>query len=414
MRKTTLFSFLLLLLLCYVVSPSLASIDDDDFGEDVEDIITTNNNNKKTLQQEDEWGFDEDEFEGFDQLKKEKKPFEPTNSDKTSSTSPGLAEPVNRPKFGLLEASYISFLVVFLVNYYFGKKQNETLANSWALTAKDLLKENFSKFGGSTTFLLTKHNANTFDVSCTGKQNCIGALFSLDLKKRHDLTSYFTAYITPTSDVLTIEVAMQPTQPFCFAIVKKKEEKQLRNLPEISEYANQSKAPASLTTKFVVHTDAPEVVDMILSKDMVEALNVYEPFISKIIYSDQSEQYDQYKNMLKIVMKIPPSEEMQTTMKSLIKMSLHIIDSVQSARLTKPALAKTEALRSKHTQAAAKQQHELQQQIAQQKKQERKQIEDQKYAKMTPEQQAKADDKERKKQMKAKAGKGKAVKMMFA
>ena len=93
--------------------------------------------------------FDTDEFEGIETIKKPAKEVE-----EEQASVPGMSPrflvfavtvyllliPVQpqqppKPKFGALEMCYITFIAIFLVNYYMGKKKNEKIATTWYTSA---------------------------------------------------------------------------------------------------------------------------------------------------------------------------------------------------------------------------------------------------------------------------------------
>jgi len=354
--------------------------------------------------QQDEF-YDADEFEGFEAIRKAKlAEAEPEPTPEAENLPPP------RPKFGLLEITYISFIAGFIVNYFIGKRKNERIATTWGLTYQNLFNTYFSKFGDSERFIITKESASSFSVTAnSGRARCIGAVFTLQLVKRHDLTSLAMSMFTNQRDTLSIDIAMHSHQPFVFGVAKKREEKaMLKNYRDVGEFGVLSRAPARLSN-FVVYTDSPEIVDDIFTKEIVDILVANESNFSSIGYTDRSQTYLQYKTILRIVYRLPPPGEVRK-LADLMKMVFLLMESFASVQLSKSTITKNEALRKKaggDTQERSE--HELRQELAQKKKMDKIAAERANYEKMTPEQQRKFDEKEAKRKLKAKQSKVKVV-----
>jgi len=311
---------------------------------------------------------------------------------------------------GTLEITYITFIAIFLGNWLVGKRKNDKIAKSWGQNFQNLFGSNFAKFGESERFGIIKESSSTFSVTASGgRARCIGAVFTLDLTKRHDLTSYFTSLFSNKRDTLTVDIAMHSHQPFCFGLAKKREEKQmLKNYKEVAEFGVLAKIPARLSPTYVLYTDSPEIGESIFTKEIIDTLVANEAYFSSIGYTDRSQTYLQYKTIMRIVYRLPPVEEMRK-LSDLMRMVFLLMESVSNVQISKNALAKNEALRKKAGATQDKSEHELRQELAQKKKLEKKAAERATYEKMTPEQQQKWDEKEAKRKLKAKQSKVKVV-----
>jgi hypothetical protein len=403
------------------VQQVIEEADDEFFDEEEEHLHSTKTvgvgtkielppKESKPLQSEDEFLYDADEFEGFEQPKKEhKRPSQPSKEQETVTLVEQFTEPQG-PKTWYLEIVYLSFMLLYGINYYIGKASNEKLANAWAVTFQDLFSSNFSMFGDKSEFLVTKDSASAFSVACAGRVHCYGAQVTIDLKKRHDLISWVTNLFSPRFDTVTIEVAMEHDvmQPFVFTLLKKREEKQfVKNHQDVAKYASPVAAPR-LSALYAVYAENDELVPAILTEEVVKTLNTYEQFVNSMYFSDQSSASRVFKKVLRFEYKLPSAQDM-AKLSTLMKMTFYMIDHVAGFRLSKPALAKNEKVRSKLVEDVARQTHEQRQELAQKKKLEKKLKTDEMVEKMSPEAQKRWEEKEYRKQLTKKQPKFKVV-----
>jgi len=350
----------------------------------------------KTLQQDDELLYDEDEFEGY-----ESKPKQPQ---KVASQTEEILTPdeplFHPPRTYGLEYSYIAFILFYATIYLWGRRENQLIVNSWAGTVHKLFSSNFSRFGEIQEFLVTKESQSLFTVDCAGRVHCQGAQLTLDLKKRHDLVSHITGLLSPKSDTVTFDVALETSvQPFVLACMKKKEEKQiLKEYKDLTQFGVPSSS--SLPSTFSVYTDTGEAAK-VLNSDVISLLRNNENYFQLIYCSDQSTITPKYPNILRFVYKLPKKKDMDKIL-PLMGLAFYIIDLIASKPFSKTAMQKTERARYALTMAAEKLAHEQRQELAQKKKQDRKQKEDEKFDKLAPEEQKRAEERDYKKKTKAK------------
>ncbi|MCL7041179.1 hypothetical protein MKW94_002778 [Papaver nudicaule] len=134
------------------------------------------------------------------------------------------------PRDFIVEIICVSFLIMFAVNYFTGKKENENIALSWAsrfATKDSIFDKNFSLLGtgdGKDTPLLLKEGQNVFKFYASGRRYCQGLLATMELKSRHDLISRVYNMIVPCKDEITFEVYMndESMDHVMFALAKKK------------------------------------------------------------------------------------------------------------------------------------------------------------------------------------------------
>lgn len=79
-----------------------------------------------------------------------------------------------------MEIVCISFLVMFGINFFTGKRENENIALAWATkfaTKDSIFEKNFSLLGvgeGDDSPLLLKEGQNVFKFYASGRRYCQG------------------------------------------------------------------------------------------------------------------------------------------------------------------------------------------------------------------------------------------------
>ncbi|KAK4401987.1 hypothetical protein Sango_0939400 [Sesamum angolense] len=152
--------------------------------------------------------WDEDEFEGIPHLNSppvtrvlDESAATVSESDAGSGAKNSEEDPRSNARFPKKLTSYwvevvcVPFLVLFTINYFMGKWENENIALAWAtkFAAKDsIFDKNFSLLGVGETEdspLLLKEGQNVFRFYASGRRFCSGLLATMVLKSRHDLIS---------------------------------------------------------------------------------------------------------------------------------------------------------------------------------------------------------------------------------
>lgn len=218
--------------------------------------------------------WDEDEFEGF----------EANQEQPASSSSKDVSKPSRKP-FGppnrrkrsifLKQDSYkwemlgLIALVVYLLNIYWGKRQNEAIALSWikAFVSKgSILEKNFSMVGGvdQDEEVLMKESCAEFKLYASGRRYCQGVLITLFLRSRQDLLSMVFHLISPRPETLEVDVFMNDMDmgPMVCLLTSPKLAKSLvRENRDLDIYAREigvKQIPNWPTEKVSVWTESPD------------------------------------------------------------------------------------------------------------------------------------------------------------
>ncbi|GAB2231241.1 hypothetical protein Droror1_Dr00027530 [Drosera rotundifolia] len=368
--------------------------------------------------------WDEDEFEGFptdlDDL--------PSQSEKITDSAPESVEvgPQSevKPVVVVAAASWrsytievicVSFLVVFLINYFTGKRENENLALAWAAkfaTKDTIFEKNFSLLGvgeGEDSPLLLKEGQNVFKFYASGRRFCQGVLATMELKSRHDLLARVYNMVVPCKDEICFEVYMNDDamDHVVFAVVKKKAAKgMLKEVPDLQRFTSLMNPPSGrkwVSEDLSIISESKEVAGDLITESVLDQVfgeRAFEKFGKAFISMHFSDQHvGTYKKKLVFKFAVPSADSM-ADMTRLVALVPYYIDLVGRCKLSSQARSKTDAARVKAAQEAYKELQNARQEALQKKKAEKKKMMEEAAAKLSAEAIQKREAKERARQMK--------------
>ncbi|XP_059648211.1 uncharacterized protein At5g49945-like [Cornus florida] len=363
--------------------------------------------------------WDEDEFEGI--------PVETipktTKSDENNATfvdSNSDSKTISNPKNVDVSRSFTveivcgSFLIMFAINYFTGRRENENIALSWAAkfaTKDSIFDKNFSLLGvgvGDDSPLLLKEGQTVFKFYASGRRFCQGLLATMELKSRHDLIARLYNMVVPCRDEITFEVSMNDDamDQVVFALAKKKPAKTMqKELRDLQRFASLVSPPSSrkwVADDFGVVSESKEVAGDLITEavlDQVFGDKALEKFGKGFISMHFSDQFlGKHKKMLMFKFALPDVNHM-ADMTRLVALVPYYIDLIGRYKLSSQARSKTEAARLKAAQEAYKEYQNARQEALQKKKAERRKMMEAE-AKLSAEAIRKKEARERARQMK--------------
>lgn len=375
--------------------------------------------------------WDEDEFEGIpiEQAPETPKYSQSTENATTVEEDPNASVGKSKSKedAGVLrlrsysvEIVCVSVLIMFIINYFTGKRANENIALAWAArfaTSGSIFEKNFSLLGvgdGDDSPLLLKEGQNVFKFYASGRRYCEGLLATMELKSRHDLITRIYNLIVPCKDEINFEVYMNEDamDHLVFALAKKKAAKGMhKEVRDLQRYATLVSPPSNrkwVAEELAVISESKEVAgDMITDTvlDQVFGEKAFEKFGKGFIsmhFSDQ--QLGMHKKVLFFKFALPDANQM-ADMARLVALVPYYIDLIGRYKLSSQVRSKTEGARVKAAQEAYKEVQNARQEALQKKKAERRKIMEETEAKLSAEALRKREAKERARQMKKAAPK---------
>ncbi|XP_045817904.1 uncharacterized protein At5g49945-like [Trifolium pratense] len=364
--------------------------------------------------------WDDDEFEGLPT--DEQHPdlhvpvTDPKSTDNTNTTSSQDQNVKPQPRSFTVEILCGSFLIMFAINYFTGKKENENIALSWAsqFAAKDsIFEKNFSLLGigdgGDDTPLLLKEGQTTFKFYASGRRYCQGLLATLELKSRHDLIARIYNMVVPCKDEITFEVYMNDDamDHVVFAMAKKKAAKAMhKDLRDLQRFATIMSPPTSrkwVSDDLAVISESREVASDLITDALIEqvfgdkSFEKYGKGLISVHFSDNHPGIHKKVLLFKFVL---PAAKNMADMTRLVALVPYYIDLIGRYKLSSQARSKTEAARQKVAQEVQKELRNIQQEAMQRRKAERKKLMEEAEAKLGAEAIRKKEAKERARQMK--------------
>lgn len=369
--------------------------------------------------------WDEDEFEGLPIEEIQQPPLETPTITENATPSDPKSKPVQPPEpFSLkkytIEIVSVTFLIIFAINYFTGRRENEKLALAWAAkfaTKDSIFDRNFSLLGvgeGDDSPLLLKEGQTVFKFYASGRRYCQGLLATMDLKSRHDLISRLYNMVVPCKDEISFEVYMneEAMDHVVFAVAKKKAAKTMqKEVRDLQKFAGMLPAPSGkkwVSEELSVISESKEVAGDLITEAVLEQVfgeKAFEKFgkgFMSMHFSDQNP--GTHKKVLLFKFALPDANNMDD-MTRLVALIPYYIDLIGRYKLSSQARSKTEATRSKAAQEAFKELQNVRQEALQKKKAERKKMLEEAEAKLTAEAIRKKEAKERARQMKKAAPK---------
>ncbi|XP_076952793.1 uncharacterized protein At5g49945-like [Bidens hawaiensis] len=365
--------------------------------------------------------WDEDEFEGFPTQNPPPESTKDSDStaDPTDSASP---DPDQNPRVSDTNKSYLieiicgSFLIMFTVNYFTGRKANERLALAWATkfaTQDTIFDKNFSLLGvgdGDDSPLLLKEGQNVFKFYASGRRFCQGLVATMELKSRQDLIARVYNMIVPCKDEITFEVYMNDDamDHVVFALAKKKAAKVMqKEVRDLQRFASlMTSVPSGrkwVADELAVITESKEVAGDLINEtvlDQVFGEKAYEKYGKWFISMHFSDQHQStHRKMLVFKFALPDANHI-ADMTRLVALVPYYIDLIGRYKLSSQARSKTEAARSKVAQEVYKELQNARQEALQRKKAERRKMMEEAESKLNAEALRKKEAKERARQLK--------------
>ena len=236
--------------------------------------------------------WDEEEFEGIPEEQSPEAPkiTENATPDDPSSDPIKTAKPqkAGGPISYTVEIVCVSFLIMFAINFFTGKRENENIALAWAAKfgARDsIFDKNFSLVGvgeGDDPPLLLKEEQNVFKFYASGRRYCSGLLATMELQSRHDLISRLCNWVMRGRDEISFEVYMneEAMDQVVFAVARRKAAKGMqKEVRDLQRYGSLLSGPPGgrkwVAEELAVISESKEVAGDLITEAVLDQVKLH-------------------------------------------------------------------------------------------------------------------------------------------
>jgi hypothetical protein len=279
-------------------------------------------------------------------------------SSKSSSTA--RVEPENY----FYEYLAVTFLVLYLANYFYSRGANEKLAIAYINSILPTLEKNFSAVGlysqetkakneiiaVQAREILIKDSNSLYKLFCSGRRNTVGCLISLQFQPNYDFL-YQIYYLFDNNNLsnknlIHFDITLHSLRnlPLIFALIRKKNALSYKkNNPDLNDLASIAKQSSRLpnNNNFSIITDTFELANNteILEDNIVKMIENFPQLLWSIHLTDQP------KPILRVSLQFPRNSNDLSGLVTLTKMIFYLIDRVSGVELSGAAFSKNSAIR---------------------------------------------------------------------
>ncbi|KAJ9518437.1 hypothetical protein QJQ45_018465 [Haematococcus lacustris] len=314
--------------------------------------------------------------------------------------------------FGLIEAGAAVLMVLFFINVLWGRRVNQSLADSWASTFAQpggLFDKNFSLLGtGDSGSVLMKEAGNCYKFYASGRRHVQGLLATLQLKARQDLLSRFWNLVNPGEDLVTFEAFMTEAAmpPMVLAVGTPRAIRALKNdQVDVATYTKRITPPKDLFPSWpldrlhIMAEHSTLFTELFGEPKLQQALSPEGPHAKvlkylRCIHITSEASTGSHKRVLTLTLALPPAHAM-ADLTPLVALLPLLIDLVGTYKLSPDLKRKAEVARSKVAEEM-KDQEELKRKRLEAlalRKAEKLQAERAKLARLPPEERQRAEEK---------------------
>jgi Protein of unknown function (DUF1682) len=317
------------------------------------------------------------------------------------------------------ELMLVGLSAIFAANYVVGLRYNQALADAAVATLNPALVSQFARLGvDKDNTPLLKDGPSNFFYYATGRQFTTGLTVSMEMADRMDLF-YRVANLWEASRgdqcsfllPLTDDFAMEPISLF---ISRRKELERLRvagdvtarRVKSIESLAGEVMQPAFMGDEFVILADHADVITAMLPGHIRDILASVAPSLLSIHVTDTGAPWDYQAlnttRVVHLVFKLPGSADgnaMSSVLKPMTTLAMHFVDACAKVKLSPAARTRGTELRRAAKADEEKRRMKQRREDAEQRKVEKRLAEEEKVSKLSAAQQAKYDEKSRKREL---------------
>ena len=172
----------------------------------------------------------------------------------------------------IMELTVLSFLVVYLVNFIYGRSRNATKAKRWLSNTKSIWTEKFALVGHSDKQLIFD-SPSDFIFYASGRNFIKSVIANIETIPRQDLYSLLSNFVSSTvsGDFVTFNFSFDSdlVDDFIFAILPKKTASRvIQSRYDLSEMTK-SRDIANFPKDLKVYSDSMEFINLLMNDSSV-------------------------------------------------------------------------------------------------------------------------------------------------
>ncbi|TKR67911.1 hypothetical protein L596_023985 [Steinernema carpocapsae] len=295
-----------------------------------------------------------------------------------------------------VEVLIIFFLVLYMLNYLYGKNLNQTIATRWFDENRPILEKQFAIVGDDGVSQepesghLVKETDNQYSIWCSGREGCRGLHIQIQLKKRQDLLSYIFNLIRPRTDRVYMKLDLEKNEMDTFVLAfgqKKSATKIAKEMADLSLYTVEMKSHTrfGLPAEMTVYGEIAESLAAISSPGQIQLFKKYLSWVDYFHISDQftgaklpeGEVYTTMPPAENVVifsmnlMEVADLDEEAEAQGSLLNLFFHTVEVLRKYRLSKEGKRKADKKRQQVEENFLKVTHQQRMEAAQARREEK-------------------------------------------
>jgi hypothetical protein len=230
----------------------------------------------------------------------------------------------------------------------------------------------------------------------------------LNLVRRHCfLTHYFNDLPKGVFDTITIDIPIElgeRTLPLEFLVIRRKELKNkmkafshLQDMVHNSNTKNYRPTDINNRNGYLIMSEHDEIANQLVDSKIGSLLLNCNDFLEELHVTDQK-VYNNLNLMMKATLRIPANDSHNEQFHQWLQMIIYLTDVIANVRLSPTVAAKCDKSRKKQKQIEAKNKAEEIEEKKVDARREQEKIERQRLMRMTPSEQAKHEEKQKKKE----------------
>ncbi|EAR94967.2 transmembrane protein, putative (macronuclear) [Tetrahymena thermophila SB210] len=303
------------------------------------------------------------------------------------------------------ESLAIYGMLLFIIFYQTGKKQNIIMLNDWYDACKNVFESNFSHVGvgkSGDKSLFYQETPAAFKFYASGRETIQFCLVNFEFRKRQDIiTNWFFNLIWPEKDRITIDMPLyDQKEPICAAVLRKKDLKTAReNYLDLKGLVQKIDTDILDDNHLVLLAGDNYIANTLFDDSTLKLLEQNQKYISLIHITD-CQVFSRANSHMRVILNLPTNKKEYPIFEQLMAAMIKIADKLHSVKLPSQSRADAQKEREIYEQIRTKDQREKQQEELRNEKEKKLREERDRISKLGKEELQKYEEKQAQKEKK--------------